>query len=66
MLGEAALSYVIHQYLPHYHPERNHLNDPAAIQGEMGREMTLEDHGGAAEPDPSHRRRALAADWRAP
>jgi putative transposase len=24
MLGEAALSYVIHQYLAHYHTERNH------------------------------------------
>jgi putative transposase len=24
MLGESALSYVIHQYLAHYHTERNH------------------------------------------
>jgi hypothetical protein len=24
MLGEPALSYVIHQYLAHYHAERNH------------------------------------------
>jgi len=24
MLGEAALSYAIHQYLTHYHAERNH------------------------------------------
>jgi putative transposase len=24
MLGEAALSYAIHQYLTHYHTERNH------------------------------------------
>jgi hypothetical protein len=39
MLGEAALSYVIHQYLAHYHTERNHQgldNQRIAQEGAAG------------------------------
>jgi len=39
MLGEAALSYVIHQYLAHYHTERNHQgldNHLIAQEGAVG------------------------------
>jgi hypothetical protein len=39
MLGEHALSYAIHQYLSHYHAERNHQgldNQLIAQEGEVG------------------------------
>src|SRR5262249_59003681 len=39
MLGERALSYAIHQYLAHYHTERNHQgldNQLIAQEGEVG------------------------------
>jgi transposase InsO family protein len=39
MLGERALSYAIHQYLAHYHAERNHQgldNQLIAREGEVG------------------------------
>src|SRR5206468_6320629 len=39
MLGEGSLSYVIHQYLTHYHTERNHQglgNQLIAPEGEVG------------------------------
>ena len=39
MLGERALSYVIHQYLTHYHTERNHQglgNQLITPEGEVG------------------------------
>jgi hypothetical protein len=39
MLGEQALSYAIHQYLAHYHTERNHQgldNQLIVREGEIG------------------------------
>jgi putative transposase len=39
MLGESALSYAIHQYLIHYHTERNHQgldNQLIARKGDVG------------------------------
>ena len=42
MLGEPALSYVIHQYLAHYYTERNHQgldNQLIAPEPEVGGQM---------------------------
>jgi hypothetical protein len=39
MLGERSLSYVLTQYLAHYHAERNHQgldNQLIALKGEVG------------------------------
>src|SRR5262249_21956351 len=52
LLGERALSYVIHQYLAHYHTERNHqgldnrLIAREAIDGQMGPVIRRERLGG--------------------
>src|SRR6266545_5392482 len=53
MLGEAALSYVIHQYLAHYHTERNHqgldnklIAQEGAVGGQTGPVVRRERLGG--------------------
>jgi putative transposase len=46
MLGEQALSYVIHQYLAHYHAERNHQGLDNQL---IAPESTLGSHRGAVK-----------------